>query len=321
MGTGSSKDMAIGLVIFNPAKTKRMIMNYLYVVNEMRSQGIPVFTLELCFGNAEPEILDSIVVRGNSYMFHKERLCRILEEEIPKSYRKIAFLDADILFERGDWYSETSKLLNTHDVVQPFEDCTWLDLTYTNSILKRKTVLHMPGQVWDWKFHPGFAWAFRRDWYRKVGFYDYAVTGSGDTLSSAAWLGKVFPANFPSLPESLQPSDSEFRRKPRPRITYLKGNIFHLYHGSRENRKYVERHSMLNTRYDIRKLTRINRDGVFEWMEPHLWNSKMLDYFVKRNDDDISSVSNGSLQSLQGSVGTRVQVPVQPGLLCEASSS
>ena len=321
MGTGSSKDMAVGLVIFNPAKTKRMIMNYLYVVNEMRSQGIPVFTVELCFGTADPEIVDSIVVRGNSYMFHKERLCRILEEEIPKCYRKIAFLDADILFERRDWYTETSKLLNIHDVVQPFEDCTWLDLTYSNSMLTRKTVLHMQGQVWDWKFHPGFAWAFRRDWYRKVGFYDYAVTGSGDTLSSAAWLGKVFPANFRSLPEPLQPSYSEFRLKPRPRITYLKGTIYHLYHGTRENRKYVERHSMLNSKYDIRKLIRVNRDGVFEWMEPHLWNPKMLDYFIKRNDDDISDTSNGSLQVLQPTECSGVQVSVHTCVLCEASSS
>ena len=313
--------MAVGIVIFNPAKTKRMIMNYLYVVNEMRSQGIPVFTLELCFGSACPEIADSIVVRGNSHMFHKERLCRILEEEIPASYRKLAFLDADIVFDRTDWYSETSKLLNTHDVVQPFEECTWLDLTYKNSMLKRKTVLQMDSPIWSWEFHPGFAWAFRRDWYKKVGFYDYAVTGSGDTLSSAAWLGKTFPANFKSLPESLQPSYSEFRMKPRPRITYLKGNINHLYHGSRENRKYVERHSILNSKYDIRTITRLNRDGVFEWTEPHIWNPKLLDYFVKRNDDDISSESNDAVQVLQTTIGLGVQMPVQQCVLCKAPTS
>ena len=89
MGANQSHDMAIGLVFFNPANSKRLLMNYLYVWNLMKTQGLPVFTLELVFGDAKPEIRKAFHVRGNSYMFHKERLCRLLEERIPKKFKKI----------------------------------------------------------------------------------------------------------------------------------------------------------------------------------------------------------------------------------------
>jgi len=290
MGSGTSKDMAICVVLFNPAKTKRMIMNFLYTVNEFRRQGLPVFALELCFRDENPELVGVPTVRSNSYMFHKERLYRILEQQIPCKYNKLAFVDADIIFSSPDWYEKTSTLLNTYDVVQPFETCEWLDLTYTDVMVTRKTVLQMETPIWDWRFHPGFAWAFRRDWYQKVGFYDYAITGSGDTLSAAAWLGKTFPATFKSLPDSLRPSYNQFVSNPRPRITYLKGQtIRHLYHGSRENRKYVERHFILDGSPDIRTILYSNNDGVFEWKDPSQLNTKLLEYFEARKDDDLSS--------------------------------
>jgi hypothetical protein len=51
-------------------------------------------------------------------------------------------------------------------------------------------------ETFNHKFHPGFAWAFRRKWFRKVGFFEYGITGSGDTLSAAAWLDVKFPPTY-----------------------------------------------------------------------------------------------------------------------------
>lgn len=288
MGVGSSKhDMAIAFVFFNPAESKRLLMNYLYVANLYKSFGWPVYTLELVFGNRNPEILDAFHVRGNSYMFHKERLCRLLEQRIPKRYTKIVFLDADIIFENTKWYEETSTLLNTYDVVQPFEKAHWMDLTYTTVELTRECVVKTPGVQWDFKYHPGFAWAFKREWYKQYGFFDWAVSGSGDTLSSAAWLHKQFPANFNSLPTPLKQTYKQFASMPLPKVTYRKdGEVYHLYHGSRKNRQYAERHKMLNITETIEDMIRINKDGVYEWKDP-LWNPIFLSYFQNRFDDDI----------------------------------
>jgi len=279
--------MAIGLVFFNPASSKRMIMNYLYVWNLLKTQGLPVFTLELVFGDAAPEIKKAHHVRGNSYMFHKERLCRLLEERIPSKYKKLLFLDADIVFSGDTWYEEISTLLDSHDVVQPFTRAHWLDLTYTNVELTRETVLNMKGSMWDFKYHPGFAWAFRREWYRKVGFFDWAVTGSGDTLSSAKWLNKAFPEKFKSLPFAMRRAYASYRKLESPTITSREGDVFHLYHGSRKKRQYSERHHLLDVNEDIKDMITLNRDGVYEWKDAK-WNVVLYEYFRNREDDDIS---------------------------------
>lgn len=291
MGLSQSKDMAVCLIIFNPVQSKRIIMNYLYTVNQFKLQKLPVFTLELVFKNREPEIHDAFHVRCDSFMFHKERMCRILETKVPSKYKKLLFIDGDVLFANKTWYSDISKLLDTHDVVQPFEKCEWLDLTYTNVTLERKTVLHMKESIWNYNYHPGFGWAFRREWYRKVGFFDWAVSGSGDTLSSAAWMEKTFPKIFKSLPTSLKPAYSEFSNKPAPRITYYANSkIQHLYHGSKTNRQYVERHKIIDSELDIRKLVAINKDGMYEWIDKDKWNPLFLEYFQSRIDDDVSDL-------------------------------
>ena len=74
----------------------------------------------------------------------------------------------------------------------------------------------------------------------------------------------------------------------KPKISYLEGiHVFHLYHGSRVNRQYVDRHSILNVARDIRTLLKVNKDGAYEWVEPSRWNPKLLAYFVTRDDDGV----------------------------------
>jgi hypothetical protein len=287
--TKQKKDMAICFVLFNPAQSKRMIMNYLYVKNLYEQQGLPVFTLELVYDGRQPEIPDAFHVCTSSYMFHKENLCRILETKIPCQYTKLAFLDADVYFSDKSWYQKISDLLKSHDVIQPFERAHWLDLTYKRTMLTRKTVLLNTKEMWDFAFHPGFAWCMTRKWYKQVGFFDYAISGSGDTLSSAAWLRKRFPEKFQSLPTPLKRAYLEFCLKPTPRITFLKDtDLYHLYHGSRENRQYSERHKMLDIKGDVDDYLQANKDGVWEWKEKARWNLLYLEYFKKREDDSLS---------------------------------
>jgi len=281
--------MAICLVIFNPASTKRILMNYHYVVNEFKLRNLPVFTLELVFEGRNPEIADAIHVKGNSFMFHKERLCRVLEKKIPKEFTKLAFLDADIIFSDDSWYSSTSALLEEYDVVHPFERAHWLDLTYSKKILTRESVVKMPDEMYNSNYHPGFAWCMRRDWYNKVGFFDWAVSGSGDTLSAIGWLNKKMSLNFRSCPQSITFEFNKFISKEVPRITYLEDiEVSHLYHGNRVNRQYVERHELLNIDVDIKDIIIINEDEIYEWTNPKYWNLLFLDYFKNRNDDDVN---------------------------------
>jgi hypothetical protein len=65
-------------------------------------------------------------------------------------------------------------------------------------------------------------------------------------------------------------------------------DIYHLYHGSRVNRQYAERHKMLDIDADIRNLTLKNEEGVLQWKEPQVWNELFSNYFKQRHDDDLS---------------------------------
>ncbi len=156
-------------------------------------------------------------------------------------------------------------------------------------MLTRKSIVCDTKQELDFTYHPGFAWCMRRKYYKKVGFFDYAVSGSGDTLSSSAWLRKTFPKKFKSLPSPLVIKYSQFQHQTAPKITYLKdGDIYHLYHGSRENRQYSERHQMLDIKGEIEDYLVKNKDGVWEWKDKQKWNPMYLDYFKKREDDSLS---------------------------------
>jgi hypothetical protein len=289
MGLCPSKDMAIGLVIFNPAKSKKLIENYYEMIQQFEKYTLPFFTLELVYEDRCPEIPEAYHISGKSVMFHKENLCRILETMIPSKFTKLVFLDADIIFDDQEWYWKLSKALDSYDVVQPFETCFWLDED-KKIMLERESVLKMKSNLWDSKYHPGFAWGFRREWYNKIGFFDYAVTGSGDTLSVIKWLDKHVTPKFQSLPVPLLRKYNIFcPPEDRPLISFLPGSLRHLYHGSRENRQYTERHKILDLQEDIMDLVFVNSRGLLEWnLEHKNLSNKMLEYFISRNDDDLS---------------------------------
>ena len=274
-------DMVVCFVYFNPAGTNRMLMNYLYTVEKLKLAKIPYYTLEFHYG--QPEISDAIHIPGKSVLFHKEQLCKLLEKYVSWWYSKLVFLDADIIFGNPDWYNETSRLLDTHHVVQTFSKCVWLDITYKESIQHRISVAFMDRTkpYESMLHHPGFGWAFRRSWYKKVGFFRYGITGSGDTLSAAAWLGTSFNKNY--LKPALEPAYKEYLKLPRPLLTCTSGTVFHLWHGTKQNRKYIERHAMLNDIKDVRNILK-EENGIFILTDSG-FESKMIDYFKTRDDD------------------------------------
>ena len=276
-------DMAVGLVFFNPAKSKRMLMNYLYTVEKLKRAKLPYYTLELVYGQEEPEIVDAFHYRAKNALFNKEQLCRLLERRMPWRYSKVVFMDADLVFTSKTWYADTSKQLTKFDVVQPFSSAVWLDVTYTKATLERSSVVYMNRtKTYDHVYHPGFAWAFKRSWFRRYGFYEYAITGSGDTLSTAAWMGVEFPNGY--LKTAFQRSFADYRRMPKPSMSCTAGKVYHLWHGTHKNRKYVDRHQIVDGILDVQKIIRPNWSGVFEVTDKAV-AAKLADYFKEREDD------------------------------------
>jgi len=276
------KDMAVCFVFFNPARSKKMVMNYYYTVEKLKAAKIPYYTLEMVFN--EPEITEAFHVKGDSPLFHKEKLCALLEKKVPWWYSKLLFLDADIVFGRPDWYAEVSQLLNTYQVVQPFSTAVWLDSTYKNVVQERLSVVFMKRtSTYDSAYHPGFGWAFQRKWFRKVGFYTEGITGSGDTLSSAAWMGVKFHPSY--LRPAFAASYAEYCALELPTMSCARGTIYHLWHGSNKNRQYVDRHKILDGIRDVRHILE-EKDGVWVLTDKKV-EEKLRQYFISRDDDGV----------------------------------
>lgn len=276
-------DLAVCFVYFNIARSKRILMNYLYVTNKLRMAKIPFFTLEVVYD--APEIGEATHIPGKSAMFHKEQLCHLLEQHIPAEFTKLLFLDADVLFGNPQWYSRVSNLLETYQVIQPFRDAVFLDLTYTKQLIKKSSVLFMDRQQYDSKFHPGFGWGFQRSWFRKIGFFQYAITGCGDTFSVSAWLRAPLPPAYP-FQEAYRPSYTEYKQHPPPTMTFCEGTIYHLWHGNDNNRQWKTRHAILEGVADVRDILTAEKGKSFELTDAAV-EKKLRDYFVNRVDDGI----------------------------------
>ena len=277
------KDMAVCFVFFNPARSKKMLMNYFYTIEKLKLAKIPYYTMELTFNDTEPEIVDAYHVKGNSVFFHKEVMCSLLEKRIPWRFKKLLFLDADVVFGNPNWYNDVSRLLGTYEVVQPFSSCVWLDSTYKNLVQTRLSVAYMNrANPYNHSYHPGFGWAFQRKWFREIGFYQHGITGSGDTMSTAAWLDVKFPKGY--VHQALVPSYEEYSRMILPNVTCALGTVYHLWHGSAKNRKYVDRHRILDGLRDVRSIVEPNKDGIWELTDRTV-EAKMREYFISREDD------------------------------------
>jgi hypothetical protein len=286
-------DVAVMLVFFDYVGSARILMNYLYMVEKLKLANIPVFTLELVIHEKQPKIKDAFHVYGSSYLFQKEHLLRLLEKRIPAEFTKLACLDADVLFDNPDWYNLLSEALEIHDVIHPFKEAYWLNLDYKDIQLNAESICNFnpdkQESFWskESRCHPGFAWCFTRKWYNKVGFYDLAVIGSGDTLFAHALF------EFKQLPIT-----AEFRlyiktlyswwknNSGRVRYSGIETNLYHMYHGSLKNRQYYDRYVAFKQYNNIEDIISTNKDGVYELIVPEL-NQHMLNFFKTRQDDGI----------------------------------
>jgi hypothetical protein len=266
-------------------------MNYLYTIEKMKIAGIPFFTIELVIHGSKPTIQDAFHVYGSSYLFQKENLLRILETKIPKTYTKLLFLDADIIFQDPDWYNMLSVILDTNDVCHCFEKAKWLDITYKKVQQTADSYVTAEDKdclLWNGKgtiYHSGFGWSFTREWYNKSGFIDQAVIGSGDMLFSYGLYGRRYSGS-----QDLSFYESSIQQwydaLENPKITHLPVIIYHLFHGDLKKRQYESRNNILKGVTDINDIIFKNEDGVFELID-EIYNIKLYEYFTQRKDDMI----------------------------------
>jgi hypothetical protein len=318
-------------------------MEDLYVISVMTNPerfktrpryNVKLYIVEGAFGERDFEVTEEnnpfhIQVRTNSEIWHKENLINIGISRLPKDWKYVAWIDADIDFVRPDWVKETVHELQHTPVVQMFENALDMgpdhevmtlfksfaycykkdlprksnskpiDLTNIDNNVPVPQItkpgpyeivgMSSPGTYW----HPGYAWAATREAIDTLGgLFDIGIVGAGDHHMACCLIGE----GSKSIPQSLHANYKAMvlaweKRAMRlhKNIGYVKGTIYHFWHGKKSNRKYKERWEIL-FEHNFDPISDIHRDwqGV---LTLHPSNIGLRDdirkYFQERNEDSI----------------------------------
>lgn len=230
----------------------------------------------------------------------KENLINLAIERLPRTWKYVAWIDADITFLNANWAKETvQKLEQEADVLQLFQTSintghegqgTKLDQGFMYMYLKSGRPYTKTYKYGFW--HPGYAWAINRTAYAAMdGLIDWGVLGSGDHHMALAFIGKVDMSHPGGLQDGYKDRLKQFQERcadANLRLGYVDGMIVHHYHGSLENRKYRERWAILvDGKYNPEKDIVKNKFGVVQFTEiGQRLEKNIVQYFEERKEDE-----------------------------------
>ena len=284
---------------FNPCGYRSLRQNYRRFAQGMHAQGVPLYTAELAFGD-KPFVLDGgpyvRQFRARDVLWHKERLLNLLLPHVPPEFDKIAWIDADLLFDNADWSSDAGRRLEEYPVVQLFEQAVYSDAQgrpFDNRTSVARAVDEGRPNATDLgSFHPGFAWAARRTLLERHGLPDDNILGDGDSMMVCAmfgwWNHPLIARSDWAMRESILAWGQSFREDVQGHVGWVPGRILHLWHGNSDNRRYVERMGWLGRAgFDPRRDLRAGADGLWEWTGGQDWlRERIRQYFFDRREDE-----------------------------------
>jgi hypothetical protein len=292
------------VVLSNPCQyARRYILAREFIQRMLNEENVILYIVELAYGDDDFHVTDKknkrhLQLRGSVPLWHKENMINIgVKKLLPTEWKAMAWIDADVEFENSSWALDTLKVLNgCKDVVQLFSHAVDMDkeknaMSIFPSFGFQYTKGSKYGGVGINMWHPGFAWACTRTCYEKMGgLYELSILGSGDHNMSLSLIKRgVYSLNA----ETAQPykdSVTVFEgRVKNLRLGYVPGLIRHYFHGSKKNRKYMERWMILvKYKYNPQIHLTKNKDGLLiptKLCPPGLLKD-ILAYFSERNEDE-----------------------------------
>lgn len=283
--------LAVVTCFYNFANFNRPKANLLRFLRQMRRDGVDVFGVEAFAGREN-------MTRGfqgwkqvpinpaTQMLWQKEAAINLAAKNLDKKYTAVAWVDADVWFQNPNWVKDTLEALKTQDVVQMFANCHWTRPDGTIEMSRPsvgKTRLNQ-----DWKSHPGFAWAMKRElWDKAGGLYPYALSGGGDTIMTLAFQNSpMWPHALKHLGAVRAPFEQWAAHFKGAKLGFVQGQLFHEWHGTRKDRDYVGRCERVSC-VDVTQHLRLASNGLLEWTstaDPNLVRA-VKDYFIQKNDD------------------------------------
>jgi hypothetical protein len=269
---------------------------------EEEEEDVILYIVEMAYGKQRFIITDSkckrhLQVRCEVPLWHKENMINLGVKLLPPDYKAFAWIDADIEFDSVTWAKDTLRILNgSKDIVQLFSHAIDMYRDETNinifnsfgySYTKNKKYTTKGIDYW----HPGFGWAITRKAYEKIGgLYDKGILGSGDSIMALSLIGKVSNMNNVNYHIDYNTSMVQYQENAKKlRLGYTPGVIRHHYHGTKQNRKYVERWKLLmEYQYSPIEHLKYDEKGILipTAQFPPEFKDAILQYFKDRKEDD-----------------------------------
>lgn len=296
-------------MVSNPVRYKSRYRLYEQFAAQMKAAGVTLWTCELQLGNRPFMVTDAcnphhIQLRHWDEIWHKENALNIAISRLPYDWRYVAWVDADIEFVSPGWVSACIHQLQVYQVVQMFE--TAIDLGPTGQALAthqsfmsqyiKNHTYHPEGAYHEW--HPGFAWAARREAIDAMGgLLDRVILGAGDRHMALAFIGKAQLSFHPHTHAAYKSYILRFQqhceRSIRRDVGYMGGTILHHFHGKKKDRRYWDRWQILvknhfEPHHDLKR----NSYGVFQLHDDgsHRFlrlRDEIRAYFRQRSEDSI----------------------------------
>lgn len=247
-------------------------------------------------------------------IWHKENAINIgIAKLLPEGWKAMAWIDADITFESAHWAEDTLKLLNVPKpaFIQLFSHSIDMDKDETPMTIfqgfgyqYRLGQSHGKGGLRFW--HPGYAWACNRQAYDLClggkGLYYHSILGSGDHNMCLSMIHKAHSSCnekvHPLYKESVMnfyrqmhcvSSDVDTKNSAPFYLGYTPGVIRHFFHGTKQNRKYVDRWKIL-VEHQYNPSSHFTEDENGLLIPTKECPKKLLDdiykYFQERLEDD-----------------------------------
>lgn len=231
-----------------------------------------------------------------SKIWIKENLINLAADRLPRYWKYMAWIDADLTFLNQNWVRDTIHELETADIVQlwrsavnlgPDGETLKVDKSFAYMFIDSGTEWTQTDRYGFW--HPGYAWACTRKAYETMnGLVDWAILGSGDRHMAMALAGlaqKSCPGNIhPNYMFLLRNFEKKLKNF---KTSYVDGTILHYWHGSFANRRYRERWEILTkNNFDPFEDIGMDSDGIISLTEVgKRFDTFLDDYFTGRKED------------------------------------
>ena len=304
-------------VMTNPERYKTRPRLFQEFQERMKKYGAKLYVVEGALGDRNFEVTDAanprhIQIRTDSELWLKENLINIGISRLPPSWQYVAWIDGDIDFVRPDWMEETVHELQHHPVVQMFEDavdlgpnheiltttksfayCYKNGMPHANMVSKDEGYYYEGSNGKGMYWHPGYCWAATRDAINTLGgLFDCGILGAGDHHMACSLVGEAkrsIPAGIHPHYARLVLAWQDRALRLHKNIGYVKGTIYHFWHGKKRDRKYKDRWSiMLENNVDPSVDVHKDWQGVWMLYPGHeTLRNQLRDYFQSRNEDSV----------------------------------